>query len=94
MDYAMKNGVSLSTLRRHIKAGKIQHKSEHGKYFILDEGFRDDFETLSTPRASSLEGRVAHLETELMKAQEEIAELKMLMALYEERLFKTLPTQL
>lgn len=94
MDYAMKNGVSLSTLRRHIKAGKLAHKSEHGKYFVLDEAFNDDFESSATPRSPSLEGRVTNLEIELTKAQEEIAELKMLVSLYEERLFKNLPTQL
>ena len=98
MDYAMKNGVSLSTLRRYIKAGKIPYKSEHGKYFI--------FSTTEAPRAAEaewmrpshdtlpIEPRVAKLEVDLKRAQEEISELKMLVAIYEERLFQNLPTQL
>lgn len=101
MDYAMKNGVSLSTLRRYIKAGKIPYKSEHGKYLI--------FSTTEAPRAAEaewmrpssdstpeelLEPRVAKLEVDLKRAQEEISELKMLVAIYEERLFQNLPPQL
>jgi hypothetical protein len=66
MEYAIKKGVSLSTLRRHIKAKKVQYKVEHGRYLLFDE---------SSPAEK----------TELEKAREEIAELRMLVALYEER---------
>jgi hypothetical protein len=38
MDYAVKKGVSLSTLRRHIKAKKILFRVEHGKYLVFDDG--------------------------------------------------------
>lgn len=34
MEYAMQNDVSLSTLRRHIKAQKVRYRSENGRYFI------------------------------------------------------------
>uniref|UniRef100_UPI001E32B1E5 hypothetical protein n=1 Tax=Streptobacillus moniliformis TaxID=34105 RepID=UPI001E32B1E5 len=34
MDYSMKTGVSLSTLRRHIKSGKIEFRRQEGKYLI------------------------------------------------------------
>lgn len=77
MDYAMKNGVSLSTLRRYIKSGKVQFKSENGKYLILSK------------ESATSDWLVSNLELELKKAQEEIAELKMLVAIYEERLFKS-----
>lgn len=36
-DYSNKHRVSVSTLRRRIKAQKIEYKLEEGKYFILDE---------------------------------------------------------
>jgi hypothetical protein len=125
MDYAMKNGVSLSTLRRYIKAGKIRHKSEHGKYFILDDAStRAEMEpkfggrgmpmasrdwvssndagpqirpaslTPSAPSAStsSLEARVAALESQHKRTQEELSELKMLVAIYEDRIFRDAPS--
>jgi hypothetical protein len=98
MDYAMKNGVSLSTLRRYIKAGKIEFKSENGKYLILSkEGSTPDWlaaSDLDSLAFDPLEARVANLEKSLRKAQEEISELKMLVAIYEERLFQNLPAQI
>ena len=98
MDYAMKNGVSLSTLRRYIKAGKIPHKSEHGKYYVLSTTEAPPTAEAEVMRPSSdaapLEPRVAKLEVELKHAQEEIAELKMLVAIYEERLFQNVPAQI
>lgn len=95
MDYAMKNGVSLSTLRRYIKAGKIQFKSENGKYLILSsQPASHDWLNPSEFDSDNLDGRVSNLEVELKKAQEEISELKMLVAIYEERLFQNLPAQL
>lgn len=36
-EYSAKHGVSLSTLRRRIKANTIPYKLESGKYFLLDE---------------------------------------------------------
>lgn len=37
MDYSTKYRVSVSTLRRRIKAEDIQFKLKDGKYFIVDE---------------------------------------------------------
>jgi archaellum component FlaC len=37
-EYAVKNRVSVSTIRRRIKNHELQHKLEGGKYFVLDEG--------------------------------------------------------
>jgi hypothetical protein len=77
MDYAMKKNLSLSTLRRYIKAKKIPYKLEGGRYFLWDD--------LPTPQPKAAM-------TDLQKAQEEIAELKTLIAYYEERLPKNLET--
>lgn len=101
MDYAMKKGISLSTLRRHIKSNKISHRIENGRYLLLDD---DADARIVTPAQPA---RVAHaphaapgatssigasssemirLKHDLQKAREEIAELKTLIALYEETL--------
>jgi hypothetical protein len=74
VDYASSHGVSLSTLRRHIKSGKIQFKVQDGRYLVLDQ---------------SGDSKVTGLEADLMKAHEEIAELKTLIALYEENITKS-----
>lgn len=36
-EYSLKHKVSMSTLRRRIKAGDIQYQLEDGKYLIADE---------------------------------------------------------
>ncbi len=37
-DYAIKHDISVSTLRRRIKAQKVHFKLEEGKYFIFEDG--------------------------------------------------------
>jgi hypothetical protein len=76
MDYAMKTGTSLSTLRRHIKAEKIPFKVENGRYLL-----RADLPADEIVEADE----IASLHAKLRKAQEEVAELKMLVAIYEEQ---------
>lgn len=39
-EYSMKHHVSISTLRRRIKADDINYRFDDGKYFILDEAPR------------------------------------------------------
>jgi hypothetical protein len=88
MDYSMRKGVSLSTLRRHIKSGKVQFKVEDGRYLLFDEASQDAptpaVQATTAHEASQLRFMVSRLEQELKTAREEIAELKTLIALYEE----------
>lgn len=88
MDYAMQKGVSLSTLRRHIKANKIRYRVENGRYLIWTDAAGAATSPVSTaPQSSgSVHEKLSKLERDLRKAQEEIAELKMLVALYEEKI--------
>jgi hypothetical protein len=76
IDYALRNKVSLSTLRRQIKANKIPHKLENGKYLIWDPNKKQNSENFPLSAEA--------LKLELLKAREEIAELKTLIAFYEE----------
>ncbi len=87
VEYSVKNGVSLSTLRRHIKADKIRYKVQEGRYLIFD-GPDEAKVALSNKliEGEASTSQVASLRAELGRAQEEIAELKMLIALYEEKL--------
>jgi hypothetical protein len=94
-------GISTSTLRRYIKAKKISYKIENGRYLLMADATIPDISTATTapqrsqslnPRSwdgardMSTQGRIEELELKLIRAQEQINELKMLVAIYEEKL--------
>ena len=85
MEYAIRKGVSLSTLRRHIKSNKVRYRVEGGKYLLFDDDGAEGASNDSPVVESGLHSKVQKLEYDLRKAQEEIAELKTLIALYEEK---------
>jgi len=85
MDYANQNGVSLSTLRRYIKANKIEYKIENGRYLVFSG---TEEMTPVSPKNTDTTLPFFKLQSDLMKAQKEIAELKTLIAFYEEQLPK------
>ncbi|MCM0604961.1 MAG: hypothetical protein KA715_02620 [Xanthomonadaceae bacterium] len=101
VDYSFKTGTSLSTLRRHIKSNKILYRLEEGRYLIYDPNasaarltsqVSTDAapETSTAEKASHLQERqIQILETELQRAHEELTELKMLLAIYEEKIGST-----
>lgn len=102
LDYAHNKNISLSTLRRRIKANKIQHRLEHGRYLIWDENPGLSAMQPSTASAPShseqqlnseaadetvmLYATLSEMETRLQKASEEIVELRTLIALYEDQI--------
>lgn len=93
MEYAMRNSVSLSTLRRQIKSGKVEYRSEGGRYLLWSTNppvISADRLSQTQPRApgpasENDSSRLAELQSQLKKAREEIAELKTLLAFYEEQ---------
>jgi hypothetical protein len=50
-DFASKYKISVSTLRRRIKAGTINHKFEEGRYLLADEAPADMHQNYATPMA-------------------------------------------
>lgn len=89
VQYAVKKGVSLSTLRRHIKANKVLYKVENGRYLLHDpDGSQPEPERDGKRGviSATLHGKVDKLEKDLQRAREEIAELKTLIAFYEEQM--------
>lgn len=81
-DYSRFKGVSISTIRRHIKNNILKHKEENGKYFIYVHSSdrlkqRKDEENLKNMF------EVERLKSELKALKEENNELKMLVDLYE-----------
>jgi len=87
VEFSVQKGISLSTLRRYIKANRIPWKLVEGRYLVMDDG------TFVAPRnhdpksqnAGDIEARLKNVEQELTAANEEIAELKTLVAFYEEK---------
>lgn len=97
LDYAVQRGVSTSTLRRYIKANKIRYRLENGRYLLAADSAApkparaawDGAGAAATAPSSSgisVYARVRELEEQLAHAQEQISELKMLIAIYEEKL--------
>jgi len=90
VDYAVLKGISTSTLRRYIKAQKIIYKIENGRYLILSEEAQEkkelNWSPSPSPESHSVCARAPDLEQQLIQAQEQINELKMLVAIYEEKL--------
>ena len=77
LDYASAKKISISTIRRSIKAGHVKFKEENGKYFIWMKDLSAQKEELAK-----------NLETEFLKRrnrelEEEINDLKMLLQVYE-----------
>jgi len=94
VEFSVKKGISLSTLRRYIKSNKIPWKLLEGRYLVLDDGsfssprnheFRSTPAGPAAPSNEDMEARIKHIEQELNAAHEEIAELKTLVAFYEEK---------
>jgi hypothetical protein len=98
VEFSVKKGISLSTLRRYIKSNKIPWKLLEGRYLVLDDGsflaprnheFRFPPTRAHAPGEpapdTSSEERIKVIEQELNAAHEEIAELKTLVAFYEEK---------
>lgn len=88
VDYAVLRGVSTSTLRRYIKARRIPYKIESGRYLLPADQAEPSrsWDGAGAREGASLFRRVRELERNLMQAQEQISELKMLVAIYEEKL--------
>lgn len=86
VDYAHKHQISLSTLRRYIKSGKLSFRKEEGRYLILDDQATHVPMQLEQQKRLIAEKVDDPLERQLLQAHEEIAELKTLVALYEEKM--------
>ncbi len=93
VEFAARRGISLSTLRRYIKADKIEYRLENGRYLLKDDA-RKGKPSVTRGSAGAMgpgagatadDERARRLETELNRARQEIAELKTLIALYEEK---------
>lgn len=95
VEYSHKHQISLSTLRRYIKAGKLTYRKTDGRYLIHDDQATHRPAPRFTGRlvegdaggaANVQNDQDGNLTAELLRAREEIAELRTLIALYEEKM--------
>jgi hypothetical protein len=96
VEFSVQKGISLSTLRRYIKANKIPWKLLEGRYLVMDDGTfaapRSDTRS-GAPAPTDVDSRLKNLELTLNAANEEIAELKTLIAFYEDKWTQNTKTQ-
>ena len=91
VEFSVVKGISLSTLRRYIKANKIPWKLLEGRYLVMDDGSftaprnHDPKSHVTSESPSDVETRLKNVEQALAASNEEIAELKTLVAFYEEK---------
>jgi hypothetical protein len=82
LEYASYKKKSISTVRRYVKANRVKHKEENGKYFIWLKNFVPNHTTQERQHLES-KFELERLRKENIELKEEIAEAKMLIQLYE-----------
>ena len=77
IEYSIKSGLSLSTLRRRIKSNSIPFKLEHGKYLVLFQtgGFHRFQEEIQNPPDSD-QMLLAAYESAIRERDEKIQSLE------------------
>lgn len=82
LEFAAYKNKSISTVRRYIKANRVKHKEDSGKYYIFVKDFKNK-ELESERRILELELENQQLNKKLQMMSEEVSELKMLINIYE-----------
>lgn len=84
IDYANYRDISLSTIRRYIKAKRVKYKLESGKYliFVSDENFqKKEIEVEKEILELRLENQ--RLSKTIKDLNQELADIKTLLLMYE-----------
>lgn len=82
LEYASYKKKSISTIRRYIKANRVKHRDENGKYFIWVKNYIPNT-TEKDKNNLELKFENERLKKENIELKEELAETKMLIELYE-----------
>lgn len=89
LDYATARKLSISTIRRSIKAGHVKHREEKGKYYIWTRETKIDNKNVEAEFVKNLE--LEFLKKQNRELREEINDLKMLLEVYENQHLQELP---
>ena len=82
LEYASYKKKSISTVRRYIKANRVKHKEELGKYFIFVKNYQDEYSN-NERELLALRLENQRINKENQKLIEELNEFKMLINIYE-----------
>jgi hypothetical protein len=82
LEFASYKKKSISTVRRYVKANRVRHKEENGKYFIWVKNFVPSHTTVEKEQLN-LKFELERLKKENIVLIEELNEAKMLILLYE-----------
>lgn len=89
IDYTKYKGISISTIRRHIKSKRLKTKFVKGKYYIfVNSDNINRQKILKEEEALRLKLENVRLQNKIKKFQEEINDLKTLVMLYESQVEK------
>lgn len=98
IQYAQLKNISISTVRRMIKNHQVKWKKNRGKYYLFaPERLNETQEQFIEKREDYLQGleeENSTLRKQLERIAEENQELKMLVTLYESKLFPRSPSRL
>lgn len=85
LEYSHFKKVSISTIRRHIKANLVKWREEDGKHFVWTAADAGDIETRKEGEVLALKLELQRLKNENRLLRGELDELKMLVHLYEQK---------
>ena len=83
IDYAKYRNISISTIRRYIKASRVVYKKENGKFFIFVSDENSNKLALSNKEDIAIQVELEKLRNQNRSLLEENNELRMLVDLYE-----------
>lgn len=91
-EYSLNNSISISTIRRRIRAGRLKFKLVNGRYEIFDTslaaasgGVTPSFLCPALKDMEVIENRIEELKKDNQRLKEENSELKMLLRVLEEK---------
>ncbi len=88
-EYSAYRGISISTIRRYIKAKRVQYKLENRRYYIYvskeqyERRMQKKESTVDSSVLNELKEKIISLEKQIKELKVENSELKMLVDLYE-----------
>ncbi|MFM8269805.1 MAG: hypothetical protein ACKN9V_06405 [Pseudomonadota bacterium] len=88
IEYSIKSGVSLSTIRRKIKSNSLSFKLEKGKYLILFEGTDQTTMNAEVPASHALtetQDTVRRQQARIRQLEQELDEMALLIQALEQK---------